>query len=403
MTESTPTYTLDMGVTCPACGVAITTGNAGGYGAFCEGCVESGAYEMQKLKAPMPYFGGKSKVAAEVWKRFGKVSNYVEPFFGSGAVLLKRPLPANASLPKETINDKDGFVSNFWRAVKAEPLAVAKWADWPANENDLHARHGWLVNQESELTARLEGDPEYYDAKVAGWWVWGIALWIGSGWCSGNGPWHQVDGQLIHLGDNGRGINRQLIHLGDNGQGINRQRLHLGNNGQGINRQRLHLGNGGTGQGVTAVTDLEAYMMALQARLRRVRVCSGDWSRVCGKSVTYKHGLTAVFLDPPYNSDADRQSDLYRVDDESIATAVREWAIENGRNPLMRIALCGYENEHGQHMPDDWDIYEWNAGSGYAAQGDNVKENGKRERIWFSPHCIKPNAVKQTTLWDAMK
>jgi site-specific DNA-adenine methylase len=37
------------------------------------------------LKAPFPWFGGKSKVAPIVWERFGDVQNYVEPFFGSGA------------------------------------------------------------------------------------------------------------------------------------------------------------------------------------------------------------------------------------------------------------------------------------------------------------------------------
>jgi site-specific DNA-adenine methylase len=39
------------------------------------------------LTAPFPWFGGKRKVAAEVWSRFGRVENYVEPFFGSGAVV----------------------------------------------------------------------------------------------------------------------------------------------------------------------------------------------------------------------------------------------------------------------------------------------------------------------------
>ena len=41
MTEPKPTYTAeDMGVNCPACGVAITTGNAGGYRTYCDGCVD---------------------------------------------------------------------------------------------------------------------------------------------------------------------------------------------------------------------------------------------------------------------------------------------------------------------------------------------------------------------------
>ena len=90
-----------------------------------------------RLSAPFPWFGGKRKIAALVWSRFGAVDNYVEPFFGSGAVLLGRPHPQGL----ETINDADGYVANFWRAIQREPDAVARWADQPVNENDLHARH----------------------------------------------------------------------------------------------------------------------------------------------------------------------------------------------------------------------------------------------------------------------
>ena len=43
------------------------------------------------LRSPFPWFGGKSRVAGLVWDRFGDVPNYVEPFFGSGAVLFGRP------------------------------------------------------------------------------------------------------------------------------------------------------------------------------------------------------------------------------------------------------------------------------------------------------------------------
>ncbi len=45
----------------------------------------------EKLKAPFPWFGGKSRVAHLVWERFGDVGNYVEPFAGSLATLLGRP------------------------------------------------------------------------------------------------------------------------------------------------------------------------------------------------------------------------------------------------------------------------------------------------------------------------
>ena len=127
-------------------------------------------------------------------------------------------------------------------------------------------------------------------------------------------------------------------------------------------------------------------MAALAARLATVRVCSGDWSRVCGPSVTFKHGPTGVFLDPPYADTAMRAGDLYRVDSETVAHGVREWAIANGDNPLLRIALCGYEGEH--EMPSSWSVHEWSAGAGVGGQAEERTGNGKRERIWFSPACL---------------
>lgn len=99
--------------------------------------------EGRMLKAPFPWFGGKSRVAGLVWQRFGDVLNYVEPFAGSLAVLLGRPFAART----ETVNDKDAYLANFWRAAAADPEQVAFYADWPVNEADLHARHLWLVNQ----------------------------------------------------------------------------------------------------------------------------------------------------------------------------------------------------------------------------------------------------------------
>ncbi|MGB9619722.1 MAG: DNA adenine methylase [Armatimonadota bacterium] len=62
------------------------------------------------LKAPFPYFGGKSKIAPLVWSRLGNVKNYVEPFFGSGAVLLARPDEHCWWDKIETVNDKDGLL-----------------------------------------------------------------------------------------------------------------------------------------------------------------------------------------------------------------------------------------------------------------------------------------------------
>jgi DNA adenine methylase len=274
-----------------------------------------------------------------VWRAFGPdVPNYVEPFFGSGAVLLARP---GGPGKIETVNDADRFLANFWRAVKDDPEAVAQWSDWPVNEADLHARHLWLVNQ-AEFKERMHTDPDYHDVKIAGWWVWGICAWIGGGWC--------------------RDTNAHNHHLPS-----------LGND-RGLN-------------GVSAPPAL-AWFKALQERLRNVRVACGDFERVLGDSVLGKgKGVggrrpCAVFLDPPYRQDI-RSDELYAEDERGVAEMARDWAIEHGDDPELRIALCGYEGEH--EMPSNWTCVAWKGSRGYAS-GSN--ENRERERIWFSPHCL---------------
>ena len=337
---------------------------------------------MSDSLRPSPGFGGKSSTADQVWRRFGKVENYVEPFFGSGAVLLASPY-----IPKvESINDKNRFVVNFWRSIQAHPELVAYHADWPVNEADLEARHYWLVTEGAARLNELTGDPMAYDAQIAGWWVWGACSWIGSGWCSGEGPWRWT-GDGWDKGDAGQGIKRQLPHLGNAGQGIRRQLPHLGDAGQGINRKLPHLGNAGQG--------INRWFDRLAKRLRNVRVACGDWSRVCGPSVTWRHGLTAVFLDPPYS--AKDRVEVYAEDCFQIAAEVREWALENGNRPDMRIALCGYENEH--RMPASWSAWRWKTKGGYGSQGEGQgRDNSARECIWFSPHCVPAN---QVSLFDA--
>jgi len=202
-----------------------------------------------------------------------------------------------------------------------------------------------------------------------------MCAWIGSGFCSGTGPWHRVQDAegnwtLANDAPPDEGTWRQRVHLGDAGQGVNRQRVHLGNAGQGVNRKR---------------EGIYEWFEALSARLRDVRVCSGDWTRVCGETPTIKQGLTGVFLDPPYDQEIGR-AEVYNHEDP-ISQAVREWAIEAGRSPLMRIALCGYEGEH--EMPEGWTVYAWKAHGAYGSQGETTgRDNAHRERIWFSPHTL---------------
>ena len=359
------------------------------------------------LVAPFPYFGGKSLACETVWAALGDPENYVEPFAGSAAMLLGRPNVGKV----ETINDADGFVANFWRAVSLDAAEVAKHTDWPTNEADLFARHSWLVRHAGGLLERLHADPEYYDAKVAGWWCWGLCNWIGSGWCSGTGPWvhdgeklvdarklphlgdagRGVNRKLPHLGDAGRGVNRKLPHLGDAGQGVNRKLPHLGNAGQGVNRQLPHLGDAGQGRSAY----IYEWFAALMDRTRGVRVAVGDWQRVLTDSVTVRHGLTGVFLDPPYTKGAMDYA-AGGVGGE-LADKVRGWCAKNGHDKRLRIVLCGHAGEHDGLLQAGWHTRAWTARKGYAST-DEAVENSASETLWCSPHCV-PERQKQEALF----
>jgi DNA adenine methylase len=315
------------------------------------------------IKAPYPWFGGKRLIASTIWQALGDCPNYVEPFFGGGATLLNRP-NYDPIAHTETINDLDCNVANFWRCLQKDPEQLARWVDWPVSEVDLHARHQWLVNRtfgaDSEFREGMTTDPEHCDFKQAGWWVWGICQWIGSGWCD---PKQAT--VLTVDGDNGMGVHRQLPHLGDNGMG---------------DRSLVY-----------------GYFEALADRTRRLRVCCGDFERVLGPSPTHRLGITGVLLDPPY--DLSRRESVYSFETDA-STRARQWALDNGENPKLRIVLCGYHGEHD--MPSGWRVVKWKTSGGYGSQGqDRGRDNCSLERLWLSPHCLPVDGEEPCNLSEA--
>lgn len=314
------------------------------------------------LRAPFPWFGGKRRAAHLVWEALGDVDNYVEPFAGSAAVLLARPHAPRC----ETINDRDGMVANFWRALRAAPDEVAHHVDWPVNEADIHARHRWLIGQRESLTERLIADPEWFDARAAGWWCWGACAWIGDGWCSAE--------------------SRQLPHLSTGGSGVNAPRR-----GRAVGTDHVE------------AASVAEWLRALSERLRAVRVACGDWRRVvASSSVLFPTGrgdsvsVAGVYLDPPYSEGA---AD-YAIGGTgtTLSAEVRAWCEQHDRDPRVRIVLSGYAGEHDDLQRRGWRVVEWRTKGGYANR--NGKENNvnqRRERLWLSPHCV---GARQRGLFD---
>lgn len=293
------------------------------------------------MKAPFPYFGGKSRVADAVWERLGAVKNYVEPFCGSCAVLLARPTPAHI----ETVNDVDGLLANFWRAMVQRPEELIAWAEWPVNEADLVARQNWLVRQRDSLTDQLMLDPEWCDPRAAGWFVWGLSAWIGRGFGE-----REVSAKLPEI----------------NGWGF----------GNGI-----HSRSSGSAREI---------LSTLATRLAHVRVACGSWDRVMSRSALQYDNVPSVgvFLDPPY----DEGASVY-ASNERVSSDVRKWCLDHGHIPSLRIALCGYEGEHEELTTRGWSVLAWKAKGGYGSKKHGqARENSSRERIWFSPHCLSGSA-----------
>ena len=333
----------------------------------------------EQLKAPFPYFGGKSQIAARVWELFGSgVRNYVEPFAGSLAVLLGRPTPY---VGPETVNDWSCHLVNAWRAIRADPAALAELLIAPVGEVNTEAQHGWIMREADELRNAL-GDPGYSDTTLAAYWIKGANEWIGSGWAGGGGPWSwtKVDGWRKHSSDNGgsagTGVNRKLPHLGDAGTGVNRKLPHLGDAGKGVNRQLPHLGDAGKGEYAQRVAWLTGWLMALQDRLCWLRIACGDFERVLGDSSTIKHGTTAVFLDPPYSD-----TEYVYGTKVPVAQRVNAWCQANEGNPKLRIILAGRGTEHDSL---GWAKENWSARRGYA-------DHDKRatECLWLSPSIAR--------------
>jgi len=311
------------------------------------------------LNPPFSYFGGKRRVADIIWKAIGDVDVYIEPFFGGGAVLFARPnyIP---SRHKEIVCDKDGFVANFWRALKYSPNEVAKYVDYPCNHIDLIAIKRYLLDNKDSLYEKLTNDIEFYDAKLAGYWAWVFVYSIfplvrdtntrpnimgGTGLCSY---------PLIEMYDASRDVDD--VSLLDKPYNLTIYR----------------------------------WLRVLSERLRFVIIVCNDFSEVLeGHPSVFDGNSIGIFFDPPYGIN-DRKDDIYMVDDKDAPKRVKDFCIEFGNNPLYHIVIAGYEEYEGL-LNYGWRVFKWKANGGFSGlSGSSLtrgKVNASRETLYFSPHC----------------
>jgi site-specific DNA-adenine methylase len=278
------------------------------------------------MKPPVFYFGGKRKIAPELWKRFGKPNVYIEPFVGMAATLLARPVDAFPKTYRETVNDRDALVANFFRSSKLAPELVLEHASDPPMEIELRARWTHINKNRGGLRHRLL-DLEFCDPQTAGWFLYCYANFIRPAAAS-------AEPKALKPSTRASGVLSPNARDGARG-----------------------------------------YFAALKERLANVRICCGDYMGILTDAEVRVSGRQSVcaLIDPPYRKNAKMYADGADAFDYD---ALIKRCNELGEMENVRVALCGYSDDYD--MPDDWRIEEW------------AETQGGVETIWFSPGCKNP-------------
>ncbi|AMU39220.1 DNA methyltransferase [Mycobacteroides abscessus] len=101
---------------------------------------------------PLAYFGGKTRLADKIAGLLPAHEHYVEPFAGGLSVLL-----AKKPSRMETVNDLDGLLMTFWRALRNQPEQLARLCALTPHARTEHAltRGADLENLDDIEVARL--------------------------------------------------------------------------------------------------------------------------------------------------------------------------------------------------------------------------------------------------------
>lgn len=106
------------------------------------------------MKPPFAYYGGKSRIADQIVALLPDHEYYVEPFAGSLAVLLAKPVAR-----MEVVNDLDSRLMTFWRVLRECPNELIR-----ACALTPHSR------AEHQASRNLEGCDDLETARRV--WVW---------------------------------------------------------------------------------------------------------------------------------------------------------------------------------------------------------------------------------------
>jgi len=219
-----------------------------------------------KIKAILPYFGGKRNLAARIVEALGPHKTYWEPFCGSMAVLF-----AKKPCEMETVNDLHGDLINLARVIRDEELGFKlyeKLARTLYSEELFREAKEWIsapgINGETDIDRAYD----YF-----------VASWMGLNGVSGTARY---------------------------------------------NYQFAVRWCRGGGQGATRWQSVIESMPAWHKRLRSVVIMHRDAFEVIGN--IRDSGDTAIYCDPPYFDKSDKYvHDFEGEDHKRLAEALRRF------------------------------------------------------------------------------
>ena len=296
------------------------------------------------------------------------------------------------------------------------------------------------------------GDPDDFDAKIAGWWCWGQSSWIGHGWCDGARQetcvplwegWRRRQGVSCSIQPASVEDKRPKVPDGGDvpdripscrpqggGEGVQQQRDQIPHvnhmpGGKGVSAQRVAVGEPRDqhaarrepgcrvkrrptvtvatspicrDDGVLDGSRLRPWFAAISQRLARVIILNRSWESALTDSVLQQTPSSpkpevGVFLDPPYRTTAQgRRQAVNRLYQGDTA----------GASDDVATASYKWAVEHGEHLVPRRLLHARGRLSdpagldgetmGFSGHRDEAKKESSVDCIIFSPACV-PAAV----------
>lgn len=160
------------------------------------------------MRTPLTYYGGKQRLAAQIVGFMPVHRVYLEPFAGGAAVLFAKP-----RAEREMLNDADGQVVRFWRALRdrpAELAAAVSQTPYSRAEWMEHARAHWrppteVVEDDVEAARRLlVSIDQSFQRQECGWSPPSIDFTRRGRWQPG--VWENLPDKLVAAATRLRGV-----------------------------------------------------------------------------------------------------------------------------------------------------------------------------------------------------